>query len=148
MYFYLLLKRITQGVSGRIDTCICMAESLCCPFETISTLLISYACVGTKSLQLCLTLRNPMDCSAPGSPVHGILQARTLEWVAVSSSRECPDPGMEFTSLTSPALAGTFFTTSAAWFSLNQHLVWSLEHFPTFNIIFFFLLFCIGFHFF
>ena len=32
--------------------------------------------------QLCLTLRDPMDCSLPGSSVHGILQARTLEWVA------------------------------------------------------------------
>ena len=36
--------------------------------------------------QLCLTLRNPTDCSPPGSPVHGILQARTLEWVAISFS--------------------------------------------------------------
>ena len=87
MYIYLLLKRITQGVSGRMDTCICMAESLCCPFETISTLLISYVCVGAKSLELCLTLCNPMDWSPPGSPVHGVLQARILEWVAVPSSR-------------------------------------------------------------
>ena len=38
-----------------------------------------YACV--LSLQLCLTLCNPMDCSPPGSSVHGILQARILEWV-------------------------------------------------------------------
>ena len=35
----------------------------------------------------CLTLRDPMNCSLPGSSVRGILQARTLEWVAVSSSR-------------------------------------------------------------
>ena len=40
-----------------------------------------------KSLQLCLTLCDPMDCSPPGSSVHGILQARTLEWVAMRSSR-------------------------------------------------------------
>ena len=45
-----------------------------------------------KSLQLCLTLCNPMDCSPPGSSVHGHLQARTLEWVAVSSSRGSPRP--------------------------------------------------------
>ena len=38
--------------------------------------------------QLCLTLGDPMDCTPPGSSVHGILQARTLEWVAISSSRE------------------------------------------------------------
>ena len=37
--------------------------------------------------QLCLTLCDPMDCSPQGSSVHGILQARILEWVAVSSSR-------------------------------------------------------------
>ena len=37
--------------------------------------------------QLCLTLRNLMDCSVLGSSVHGILQARILEWVAISFSR-------------------------------------------------------------
>ena len=37
--------------------------------------------------QLCLTLCDPMDCSLPGSSVHGILQARILEWVAMPSSR-------------------------------------------------------------
>ena len=36
--------------------------------------------------QLCLTLCDPVDCSPPGSPVHGILQARTLEWVAIPFS--------------------------------------------------------------
>ena len=46
-----------------------------------------YTCVAAaKSLQSCLTLCNPMDCSLPGSPVPGILQARTLEWVAISFS--------------------------------------------------------------
>ena len=39
-----------------------------------------------KSLQSCLTLCDPMDCSLPGSPVPGILQARTLEWLAISFS--------------------------------------------------------------
>ena len=42
----------------------------------------------------CLTLRDPMDCSPPGSTVHGILQARTLEWAATASSRGLPDPGL------------------------------------------------------
>ena len=37
--------------------------------------------------QSCLTLCDPMDCSLPGSSVHGILPARILEWVAISSSR-------------------------------------------------------------
>ena len=42
--------------------------------------------------QLCLTLCDPMDCSPPGSSVHGISQARVLQWVA-SSPGELPDPG-------------------------------------------------------
>ena len=41
---------------------------------------------AVKSLQLSLTLWDPRDCSPPGSPVPGILQARTLEWVAISFS--------------------------------------------------------------
>ena len=45
--------------------------------------------------QLCLTLCDPMDYSLPGSSVHGILQARILEWVAMTSSRGLPDPGIE-----------------------------------------------------
>ena len=49
----------------------------------------NYCCclVATaKSLQLCLTLCNPIDGSPPGSPIPGILHARTLEWVAISFS--------------------------------------------------------------
>ena len=42
---------------------------------------------AAKSLQLCLTLCDPIDSSPPGSPVPGILQARTLEWVATSFSK-------------------------------------------------------------
>ena len=38
--------------------------------------------------QLCLTLGDPMDCSPPGSSVHGIFQARVLEWVAIAFSKE------------------------------------------------------------
>ena len=43
-------------------------------------------CMWAKSIQSCPTLCNPMDCSLPGSSVHGILQARILEWVAISFS--------------------------------------------------------------
>ena len=49
------------------------------------------AAAAAKALQLCLTLCDPTDGSSPGSPIPGILQARTLEWVAVSFSnaRKC-----------------------------------------------------------
>ena len=53
-------------------------------------------------------LSDPLDCSPPGSSDNGISQARILEWVAISFSRDLPDPGMEPVF---PALAGSFFTT-------------------------------------
>jgi len=51
----------------------------------------------------CPTLRDPVDCSPSGSSVHGILQARVLEWVAISSPRDLPDSGFEAESSASPA---------------------------------------------
>ena len=63
----------------------------------------------------CLTLCNPMDYSPLGSSVHGILQARILEWVPFPSPGDLPDPGIEPSSLMSPALAGRFFSTNATW---------------------------------
>ena len=64
-------------------------------------------CMHAKLLQPCPTLCNPwMDYSLPDVSVCEILQARILEWVAMSSSRG---------SCASPALAGRFFTTIATW---------------------------------
>ena len=69
------------------------------------------------SLQSCPTLCDPMDCSPPGSSVHGIFQGRILEWVSMPSSRySCL--GIKPASLSSPALAGEFCTTSATWEAL------------------------------
>ena len=51
-----------------------------------------HACVCTKSLQLCLTLWDPVNCSLPDSSVHGILQASILEWVAMPSPRGSSQP--------------------------------------------------------
>ena len=51
--------------------------------------------------QSCPTLCDPMDGSLPGSSFHGIFQARVLEWVAIPSPGNLPDPGIE---LRSPAL--------------------------------------------
>ena len=47
---------------------------------------LTHTAAAAKSLQLCPTLFDPMDCSLPGSSVHGSLQARVLEWVASAFS--------------------------------------------------------------
>ena len=57
---------------------------------------LGYVCVLV--IQSCPTLCNPTDCSPPGFSVHGILQARILEWVATPSSRGSPDPGVKRSS--------------------------------------------------
>ena len=59
------------------------------------------------TLQLCLTLFHPVDCSSPGSSVHGIFQARILEWIAMPSSRGSSLPRDQ--TCISPAMAGGFF---------------------------------------
>ena len=56
--------------------------------------------------QSCLTLCSPMNCSLPGSSIHGIFQARILEWVAFPSPGDLPDPGIEPRS---PTLTAFFF---------------------------------------
>ena len=70
--------------------------------------------VRAKLLQSYPTLCKSMNCSLPGSSVHGSLQARILEWVAISSCKGSSDSGIEPMSLMSPALAGGFFTR-ATW---------------------------------
>ena len=67
----------------------------------------AYRREGSQSTA-CLTLCDPMDCSPPGSFVHGALQARILEWVALPSSR---GSSRSRDRTPSPALAGGFFTT-------------------------------------
>ena len=79
----------------------------------LSPTVAMHVCV-LKSPQSCSTLCNPMDCSPPESSVHGILQARILEYPCPPPG-DLPDPGTEPTSLTSPLLAGGFFTTSTTW---------------------------------
>ena len=64
-----------------------------------------------QALQLCLTLCDPMDYSPPGSSVHGILQARILEWIAMPSSTQ----GSNRHLLSLLHLTGRFFTASATW---------------------------------
>ena len=86
--------------------------------------------VQAKLLQSCPTLGDPMDCSPPGSSVHGILPARILEWVACPPPGDLPDSGTETSSLTSPALPGGFFTTSATWEALRGINQWICSQGP------------------
>ena len=66
--------------------------------------------------QLCPTLCNPMDCSLPGSSVHGNLQARIPKWVAIPFSMEFSDPGIEPSS---PALQADSLPTKPPGKSLS-----------------------------
>ena len=80
-------------------------------FNMLSRFVI--ACLHAQS---CQTLCGPLNCSQPGSSVHGIFQARLLEWVAISYSRKFSwsrDQTHE-----SPALVGRFFTIGATWEAL------------------------------
>ena len=84
-----------------------------------------------KSLQLCLTLCDPMDCSLPSSSVHGILQARILVWVAMPSSRGSSQP-RDQTQVS--RIAGRLFISLAImeaqeYWSGSLSLLWGI--FPT-----------------
>ena len=74
-----------------------------------------YMCVHAKLLQSSLTLCNPMEHTPPVFSVCGILQARILEWVAMSSSRGSSQPRDRTHVSHLPALTGAFFTISATW---------------------------------
>ena len=64
----------------------------------------------------------PMGYSPPGSSVHGISQARILEWVAIPYPGDLPDPGIEPTSLEFPALADEFLIAAPAGKPLNYSI--------------------------
>jgi len=74
-----------------------------------------YVCM----LQSCLILCNPMDCSLVGSSVHGILQAKILEYVAISSSRGSSQPRDRTQVFYVCCFGSSFFTTSTTWEALG-----------------------------
>ena len=69
-------------------------------------------CMHAKSLQLCPTLCDPMDCSLPGSSVHEFYRQEYWSGLPFPSPGDLPNPGIEPGSLMSLALAGGFFTTN------------------------------------
>ena len=66
----------------------------------------------------CVQLFVTLNCSPPGSTVHGILQVRILQGLPCHSPGDLPDPEIKLMSLMFPALAGEFFITSATWEAL------------------------------
>ena len=91
----------------------------------LNLLKTSVAAAAAKSLQSCPTLCHPIDGSPPGSPIPGILQARTLEWVAISFSNAWKWKGK---SLSRVRLLATPWTAAhqaplSMWFSRQQY--WS-----------------------
>ena len=72
---------------------------------------------------MCATLCDSMDCSPPGSSVHGILQARIVEWVAMPSSRgaSLPRDRTQFSYVS--CITGRFFTISTTWEALLSFLL-------------------------
>ena len=89
-----------------------------------------WASVLAKSLQSCLTLSDPVDCSLPGSSVHGILQARILEWDVMPSSRRSYQPRDQTCVSGGFCIAGRFFTTEPprkpSTLTLTSHLACNL----------------------
>ena len=75
-----------------------------------------------KSLQSCPTLCDPMDCNLPGSSIHGILQARPLEWVAMPPPGDLPNPGIKPESPVAPALKVDSLPLSPDW-TRTGHLI-------------------------
>ena len=89
-----------------------------CKKPNISATKVELQKVKLFVAQLCLTLRNPMDCSPPVSSVHGILQARILEWVAMPSSR-----GSSWSRSQTSCTAGRFFTSELPGGLLSGNLL-------------------------
>ena len=78
-----------------------------------------------KLMQSCPTLCNPRNCSPPGSSVHGILQARILEWVPFPPPRDLPDPGVEPRS---PTLQADSVSSEPPGQVLEPTSLWHLLH--------------------
>ena len=88
-------------------------------------------CMCAKLLKLCPTLCDPMDCNPPGSSVHGIFQQEYWSGLPCPAPGDLPNPRIEPTSLTSPALASGFFTTSTTWEAQIQKQVQEKNYTPT-----------------
>ena len=87
------------------------------PYLLFSSFDLSVHLLSCSVTQSCPTLCNPMDCSLPGSSVHGIFQARMLEWIAIPFSRGSSQP-RDWTQIS--YIAGRFFII---WFFIIYSLL-------------------------
>ena len=116
--------------------------------SVLSSSLVSSLCAHLVA-QSCPTLCDPLDCSLPGSSVHGIFQGRILEWVAISSSRGSSQP-RDWTCFSCVScIAGRFFIAEPSrkpnnasyivaraqqkWVIMRQRPCSAFPHFTSFN---------------
>ena len=87
------------------------------------------AAAAAKSLQSCLTLWDPRDGSPPGSPIPGIFQARTLEWVAISFSNvwKWKVKVKSFSRVQKYTFSGTLLLITFYQYIQNYSLVWQIS---------------------
>ena len=85
----------------------------------------------SKVAQSCLTLSDPMDCSLPGSSVHGIFQARLLEWGAIAFSKTTLENLLIIFKniILDFMVLSKVFTSYFSSKDLNDHFLWSHQHF-------------------
>ena len=117
-------------VCAGIDVCRYVCACMLSPFSCVQLCVTLWTRVCMLShfsrIRLLLTLWT----IAYQAPLSGILQARILKWVAMPSSKELPNWGMEPISLTSPALAGGFFTPGATmWVHITLFCLWERPYF-------------------
>ena len=92
------------------------ANAVSCHSTLVCVCMCVRVCVSVHSVaQLYLTLCDPMDCSLPGSSVHGVSQARIQEWVAISYSRRSSQPKDQTSISCISCIACGFFYHCAIW---------------------------------
>ena len=106
-------------------TRICIAQISYCYVTQLQTLTLwAFSTAAAKLVQSRMTLCNPMDYSLPGSSVHGIFQARILEWVALPSPpRDLSDPGIKPMCPEAPELQADSLLLSHG----VAHLYWKVK---------------------
>ena len=126
--FEILFLHTTGQLSTNLLQRLLVAADRVIPIWWITTAgSMEYLCLCVFSCLVVSDSLHPMDCSLSGSSVHEIFPARILEWVANSSSRDLPDPGIEPMF---PALAGRFLTIAPPYSIFKSHS-WAEASWPT-----------------